>query len=381
VKTTKYLLVGTIVTALGLGAFLGVDYYDYEQEQERVKTFRTLAFQGFQARGAGKTEEAIASYEAALALHDKEPTTLNSLASLYRESGRIGEAEALYVRAYEVNGDDTAARYNAALCSYLLKAYDTAIARAEYLIHHDGNYGKYYRLLAMSHFAREERETAFGYYGVLAQRGDYRGDDWLAPLVAAYDALETKPEPTPVVFAYEKTGDAEALLTLMVKYEKEGADIKALRTARKVLARDPGNEAAHAAAARLLFAHGALEQVYAHTSKLESPGAALLQLQGASLQRLQRYDEAIQSYERAYAEAPQKELLRALAVCAFAMNDAEAAEQYLGWLGDADPRLAHRLRYAIETKNGAEHSAWEKLRYLALDEIYRLYCLTGCGDA
>ena len=70
-----------------------------------------------------------------------------------------------------------------------------------------------------------------------------------------------------------------------------------------------------------------------------------------------------------------------MAVCAFALNDTAAAEEYLGWLGDADPRLAHRLRYAVETKRGAEHTVWEKLRYLALDELYRFYCLKGGGDA
>lgn len=381
-KVLKIVSIAAAVLLAGF-TFYGTQRYSaYEAKQEEVRTFQQLAFKGYSAINTGAHDKALEYYEAAVAIHDADDASLRDLATLYRKKGRIKEARALYEKAYAAKRDKYDHLYNAALCDYLLKDYGKAIGKVTDLMHRDRKRSKYYRLLAVSHFTNGEREKAMGAYAVLAQRKSYRNDELLKEVKAAYDMLEVKPEPQELRFAYEDTDAVEELEDLMQRYVEEGYDIKALRTAQKILGIQDDHDGAHKMAAELFYRHNVMDEAGRYAEAVSEHDARSLEVLGGTYQRMGEHHKAIEAYERSYAMQPKKELLRAMVVCAFHAKKSEAMEGYLERLSETDPQLAHRVVYALETKSGVEHNTWEKLKYLIKDDLLGLYCdLKGCHDA
>ena len=371
-----------LLLAAGLTLYGYERYSTYESKQDEVRTFQQLALGGYSAVNAGADDKALQLYEAAIAIHDGDDASLGDLATLYRRKGRIEEARTMYEKAYAAKSDKTQYLYNAALCDYILGDHDAVITRVTALMHKDRRRSKYYRLLALSHFAGGDEATALGYYAVLVKRRSYGNDNLLVEVKAAYDVLAEKPKPQPLTFAYEQTDAVPELVEWMRRYEKEGYDIKALRTAQKILTMQPDHDSAHKTAATLFYAHGAMADAHRHAAAVKSPDARSLEILGGTHQSFGEYGKAIDAYERAYAAKPGKELLRAMAVCAFQDGRTDAMEGHLHRLRQIDPQLAHRLTYALETRGGITHDTWEKVGYLLKDDLLAVYCdLSGCGDA
>jgi tetratricopeptide (TPR) repeat protein len=381
-KVLKFFAAMSAAVLLALVLYGVQRYNDYEAQQDDVRRFQQLALQGYGAVNAGKSEAAIGYYEAAIGIHDRDAASLSDLATLYRGQGRIEAAGRLYAQAYAAEPDSYRHLYHAALCDYLQQRYDDAAQKATELMHRDRKRGKYYRLLAASRFGAGKREEALGYYAVIVQRESDRNDTLLQDVQRAYAALEHKPEPHRLTFAYEETDDVGKLAELMRRYEREGYDIKALRTAQKILEITPGHDEAHKMAARLFYAHDAMNEAYRHASAVGEHDAESLEILGGTHQSFGEHDAALEAYERSYAMQPKKELLRAMAVCAFHGRRFEAMLVAIGRLEQYDPQLAHRVAYAIETEGGVEHGIWEKLSYLITDDLLGLYCdFRGCHDA
>ncbi|MBN2249591.1 MAG: tetratricopeptide repeat protein [Campylobacterales bacterium] len=375
-------LLTAVVLVMAVTLYGTQRYSTYEAEQEEVRKFQQLAFKGYSAINTGRDEEALKQYEAAVAIYDKDDASLSDLATLYRKKGRIKEARALYEKAYKVEQDKYKHLYNAALCDYLLEDYDSAVKKVMELMHQDKKRSKYYRLLAISHFANGEREKAMGAYAVLMQRKSYQNDELLKKVKSAYDALEVKPEPEELRFAYEDTDAVEELEDLMQRYVEEGYDIKALRTAQKILGIEEEHNGAHKMAAELFYRHDVMDEAGRHAEAVSVHDARSLEMLGGIQQRIGEHEKALESYERSYAMQPKTELLRAMAVCAFHAKRTKEMAEYLERLGEFDPQLAHRVVYALETKSGVTHTTWEKLEYLIKDDLLGLYCdLRGCHDA
>lgn len=381
-KRIKRVSLLTAVVLVAVTLYGTQRYSTYEAKQGEVRKFQQLAFKGYSAINTGRDDEALKYYEAAVAIYDKDDASLSDLATLYRKKGRIKEARALYEKAYAAKKDKYKHLYNAALCDYLLKDYGKAIEKVTELMHQDKKRSKYYRLLAVNYFAKGEKEKAMGAYAVLMQRKSYQNDELLKKVKSAYDALEVKPEPQELRFAYEDVDDVEELEELMQRYAKEGYDIKALRTAQKILGIQDDHDGAHKIAAELFYRHNVMDEAGRYAEAVSEHDARSLEVLGGTYQRMGEHHKAIEAYERSYAMQPKKELLRAMAVCAFHAKKSEAMEGYLERLSETDPQLAHRGVYALETKSGVEHNTWEKLEYLIKDDLLGLYCdLKGCHDA
>jgi len=378
----KHIALVSVALFVAFASYAGYTYHTYEQKQEEVKAFRDLALKGYAAVNANRNDEALAHYEKAVALYDKDSRSLKDLAYLYRKKGETAKARELYQKAYDANNDDFKALFNAALLDYVLKDHNASIKKAKTLIDHNKNATKYYRLLAANYYALGMKKEAFENYAVLKQRGYKKIGDALTKEVAeAYEALKAKPEAKPVVYAYTKTDDIKELEKLMLKYKKEGYDMKSLRTAQKILFSEPENDAANKTAATLLHAHNANKEAYDYAKAVKNHDAQSYEALGASCQNRAEYAEAIEAYEKAYALKPSKELLRAMAVCALKKDDVEKLAEYVDKLYEIDPLLATKLLYAIEIQSGIKHTITDKIVYLMKLEYYKLYCkVAGCAS-
>ena len=369
------------IAFFGINGYIATRLYLKEKKQEEVKTFQLLAYTGFEHASLGNEEEAFDIYTKAVSIYDKDSRSLSELARLHVKRNEFEQAKRLYLKAYEASKSDFGSYYNAALCEYHLQNYTQSIAIVEDLMHHHRRKEEYYGLLALSHYALGNKEEAFAYYATIySPNRAIKGRDESA-LVEEFTALESKPEAKKYIFEYEESNDVTQLLQLMENYEKDGYAMKALRTAQKILKLEPSNNRANIMAAELLFSHGSLEEAYEYAKEVKDPDARILQIKGAGLHRMKRFDEAIEAYEQSYEKKPLNDLLRAMAVCAYALSDIDRLAEYVERLGRKDPRLEHNLVYTFAIMSGKEHTLYEKYIHIAWDEIYKLYCLFGCSDA
>jgi tetratricopeptide (TPR) repeat protein len=370
-KKTKHLLWFVPALLLAAGAVLGWEYRQYQNEQNAVHAFRTHALKGFRLRAQNRPEEAAEAYEKAYVIHQKDAQTLMDMAGVYAQLGDTEKAARLYAEAFDADSDRYDALYNAALCDYTLGHYDAALDKAQRLLHLDRKRTKYYRLIALGHYALGRTQKALAYYTRLAKNSRYANDEALKELRVLYGASPETVKPVEIVFEYETAEDTAALFALAKKYESGGFDVKALRSYQKILLSEPENAKAHVGAGKLLKKHGVRAEALEHYLAINAPDAEALEDIGALYHGMKRYDRALPYYEKAYAQNESAELARALASTAFYLKDEKKTMRYLSELQRQDPRTAHRLLYAMETESGMEHTRWQTLRYLAVELWYR----------
>gem|GEM_PF-3244506 len=378
-KKIKYIAFAIVLIVTGAFGYVVSKIYTDEAKQNEVREFRALAFKGYTLVNLGKDEEAIEAYEKAVAIYDKDPRSLSDLAMLYRKRGELEKARKYYLKAFDAGQDRYHYLYNASLVQYMLGEYEEVIENVERLLHIDGNRLKYYKLLTAAAYAKGDKKRAFGYYRVLDERGGDTEDEFLQAVRSEYEALEEKPQSLEVVYRYQLIDDEAELEVLMHEYEREGYDIKALRTAQKILLSNESHDGANMMAAELFSKHNEFNEAYYYVSKINNHNARSLKILGASLQNRGEYKEAIEAYERSYAKEPSNDLLRAMAVCAWRDKDEQKMFHYLAKLKAADPLLATKLIYAMGIESGVENSFFDKLIYFAKVEFYKGYCkIVGC---
>ncbi len=371
-KLLKYTLLFISLLLLLLFGFMGYSYDQYQDEQSRVRSYHALAFEGYSAIAHGQKQQAQEAYEKAVALYDKESSTLTALADIYQEAGDMKRAGELYTKAYHAKPDETTAYYNAALCDYAQGAYRESIAKILHLVDQHKKDSAYYKLLVANYFKLGENAKAFGYLALLDAEGRYRDNALLKPVWEAYDALDSKPTPTPFVFAYEQTDDPQGLKKIIDRYIQEGKDLKALATARKLLMLEPTSDYAHLAIATLLANHKALKSALPHLLKVQHHTAKSWVLLGGAYQKQKVYDKALSAYEKGLALSREPDTLRAMVVCALKLRDGKRAFEYLNQLEEMAPRLAHKLRYALEINAKIKHTPWQTAWYLLVDRLYEI---------
>ncbi|MBN2722363.1 MAG: hypothetical protein JXQ77_06040 [Campylobacterales bacterium] len=378
---TKIIIALIPIVMAGIAAWIGYRYYAYETEQNKVRVFQETALNAYNAYAGGKNDEALKLYQEAVALYDKDDRSLHSIAALYRHKGDMANARKYYARAYELNPDDFEAGYAVALVDHMLKDYTKSAGEALSLIHHDGPQIKYYRLLAVNMYKTGKYDDAYGYYAHIKASGQYEGDELLAPLAQAYEKLAKKPAAKEIANEYKVTNDIAQLEKLMARYQKEGYDMKALRTAQKIVSIRSNHDGANRTAAELYVKHNALLEAMKHIENIAKHDGRTLEIKGAGLQRIGAFAPALEAYERSYALKPSDDLLRAMSICAALSGDIQKSAKYMAILEQKNPYMAHQLAYALETKAGIEHTKADKLIYLALEDWYALVCkLKGCED-
>lgn len=381
-KILKYSMYSLIVMIFIMTGYIVNNYYEYEAKQNNVKEFRTIALKAFSLKAQGNYPQAIGMYEKAFKLYDKEHTSLADAADVYRKLGYIKQAKELYKKAYSVKNNRYNYLQNQALCEYLLKEYDESIKNINYLIHQDRIKSKYYKFLALNYYAKGDKDKAFGYYGVIANGEKYKNDKQLESLKKEYHNLETKPKPLSIVYKYKKTNNIKELESLAKEYQKDGYDIKALRASQKILFKEADNQFANKMVAELYFNHAELYEAHKYALKITEHDAKTLKILGASYQQRQEFKKALDAFEKSYAKEPNKDVLKAMIVCAVGANMIGDVENYIVRLTKIDPLLATKLIYAMETKSGVEHNFFDKVVYLTKLEFYKGYCdLKGCDDA
>jgi tetratricopeptide (TPR) repeat protein len=369
------------IAFFGINGYIATRLYLAEKKQEEVKTFQHLAYTGFEHVSMGREEEAFDVYTKAVSIYDKDSRSLSELARLHVKKNEFEQAKRLYLKAYKTNKSDFGSYYNAALCEYHLKNYTKSIAIVEDLMHHHRRKEAYYQLLALNHYALQNKEEAFAYYATIySPNRVVKGNDESA-LAKEFTSLKSEPEAKKYIFEYEQSNDIAQLLQFMENYEKDGYAMKALRTAQRILELEPSNNKANIMAAELLFNHGSLEEAYKYAKEVMNPNARILQIRGAGLHRMKKFNEAIEAYEQSYEKKPLNDLLRAMAVCAYALKDVDRLAEYVDRLGENNPGLQHNLMYAFAINSGKEYTLYEKYIHTAWDEVYKLYCLFGCEDA
>ena len=81
--------------------------------------------------GIGDTDEAIASYERAIALNPDMFESYNNLGALYFKNGNYQSAQADFTQALRVRPDSTASRFNLGLCYARERRYSDATVELE----------------------------------------------------------------------------------------------------------------------------------------------------------------------------------------------------------------------------------------------------------
>lgn len=94
------------------------------QQEERAATHNRL---GVALARLGRTEEALAAFQRAVALDANQPSAWTNLGNAYQELGRLDEAREAYERALDLDPDHPLAHHNLGALLRKLGRYDQAV--------------------------------------------------------------------------------------------------------------------------------------------------------------------------------------------------------------------------------------------------------------
>ena len=261
---------------------------------------------GLALREAGRFQEALASYDRALALDPNHPGAHNNRAVALQDLDRVEEALASYDRALGINPNLSEAHHGRANALHRLRRFEEALA-------------SYDRSLELS----PGRAAAFSHRGVVLHALNRHEE-----AVASHDrALAIDPD------------DAEALYNRGVSLRELGLLRDALDSYNRALALNAGHAKAHINRADVLSQFGHFQAALASYERALGVNPDLAQAhygRGNVLNQLQRFDEALESYGRAVCLEPRQDwlqgarLLTQMQLCDWSDLEAQVAQLIAG---------------------------------------------------
>lgn len=368
-KFIKFTSLSLLVAILAISLFIGYKYKQYEAKQDEVRLFQKLAFDAMQSRMIAQNEKAKDLYEKAIAIYDKEPKSLEGLAAIYRNEKRYKEAKNLYLKIFEIDSGNYSMLYNVALCEYLDNDFNASIATLEKLLLLDDAKKNYIRLLSANFAKTNQMQKALSYYASI-KNAVAKDDVFLKDVIEAYGNNEVLA--TSFEFDYEKTDDIALLESIMQKYLKQNLDIKALRTAQKILKFNENHQDANKQATILYDKYNQSKMAFYHSQKVKDKDDVILEIYAKGLRTNGEFAKSIEIYDKLYKKTKKSDFLRLKALMALSIKDDELFNKSVLELENADPLLANKFIYALETEAGMVHTFWHKLRYVALNELYKI---------
>ena len=364
----KILLVIPLFLSLFFGLAVGWEYYEAEKFAHEKYAFQNAALKGYTLHSKGDIRGAKKAYDEAYALYSKDAVTLEDMGNVYARLGFTQEATNFFYQAYQYDNDKFDALYKAGLGYLSFGEFDKALEVANILIHKDKRSTKYTRLIALALEKQGKINEALGYYAYTIKNKKYHSDPILENLKNAYKNSDINP--VEIVFEYEKVEDTKALIKLALEYEKNGFDIKALRSFQKILLENPTHKLALQKVGELLKKHESNHEALEYFSQIEDKDAIIHEHIGALYHRIREYEKALKHYELALSQKTSEELLRAACSVSFYLKDEKRIEKYFSRLQEVNSRMAHDLLYAMEASLGKEHTVVEKLHHITLAYWY-----------